>query len=84
MDKPGSSLFDDRSQLAEFAGMRFLFVCPNCQHGSEMSATKLMMLRGGAARVADVVASVQCSNCGRKGPPDTHIESMSGDGHHGD
>jgi transcription elongation factor Elf1 len=70
---PQCRSFDDTSKLAEFAGMRFLFICPDCQHGSEISATKLMMLRGGAARVADVLATVQCSNCGRKGAPDTEI-----------
>ena len=68
--------FDNTSQLAEFAGMRFLFICPDCQHGSEISATKLMMLQGDAARVSDVLATAQCSHCGRKGVPDTEIRAF--------
>ena len=70
----GAHNFDDRTMLGELPGVRYLFVCPACGHGTEISATKLMLLRGGGAKIADVVASMECSKCGRKGAPDVTIE----------
>ena len=71
---PATSSFDNSTVLGDLPGVRYLFVCPTCEHRTEISATKLMMLRGGAAKVVEVVASMQCSNCGRKGAPDVSIE----------
>lgn len=72
-DRPTARLADD-DRLGCYAGMRFLFICPGCQHGSEISATSLMKLRGGGAIVNDVLAGVVCTNCGRKGPPNVQVE----------
>ena len=65
--------FDDTTVLGELPGMRYLCVCPGCEHGTEIGATQLMILRGGGAKIVDVMSSMQCSNCGRKGAPGVTI-----------
>jgi len=72
-DRPKSRMFEERSRLTEFAGKSLRLICPGCRHVSEVTATQLMIHRGGAARVAEVLASMRCESCRRRGTPEIEI-----------
>ena len=74
---PGDIQFASDDMLGFHAGERFLFVCPACGHGSEVTATALMVAKGGGANVNDVLAEVTCSNCGRRGAPNVSAQSAA-------
>ena len=60
---------DKRTKLGEMAGSTLELTCPNCQHRSSVTATELMIQRGGAARLSDILNAFKCTQCGRHGAP---------------
>ncbi len=66
-------MIDRRTKLGDYAGATFQFTCLGCQHASEISATQLMMRRGGAALLKDVLSSFKCTQCARTGAPEMTI-----------